>query len=104
MVVALVGGMLVFGFRRASVAVAMGNLKLESSRRYHVARRADGRWTRTLVDWEPVGGRRHWGRPVTRWEDPIQRYASSKGFNWKQRAKDRGDWDSLEDEFASKSW
>ena len=57
-----------------------------------------------MVDWEPVGGQRHWGRPVTRWEDSILRYAAEKKFDWKEYAKERGDWESQEDEFASRRW
>ena len=43
-------------------------------------------------------------RPVTRWEDPIAKYAKAKGFNWRERALDRDGWCNLEKEFVSQSW
>ena len=70
----------------------------------HVARREDGRWSRSILDWEPVGGRRSWGRPVLRWEDPLSKFAKSKDVNWHRAAQDRGQWGIWEDEFVAKRW
>ena len=70
----------------------------------HVARRDDGRWSKMMLDWVPVRGQRGAGRPVTRWEDPIAKYAKAKGFNWRECALDRDGWANLEKEFVSQSW
>ena len=67
----------------------------------HVARRTDGR---RPIDWEPVQGARRPGRPMTRWEDPLVRFAQEKGFSWRELAKNRSDWDQEEAEFSRKSW
>ena len=37
------------------------------------------RWSRRLLDWEPLGGRRSWGRPLLRWEDALCYFAKTKG-------------------------
>ena len=66
----------------------------------HVARRADLRWSKAMLDWEPVAGERRWGRPITRWEDSLVRFAKSQGVDWRQCAQDRERWSSLEEEFA----
>ena len=69
-----------------------------------MARRTDGRWSTTMLDWEPVKGARRPGRPMTRWEDPLVRFAQEKGFSWRELAKNRSDWDQEEAEFSRKSW
>lgn len=57
----------------------------------HVARRTDGRWSTTMMDWGPVKGARRPGRLMTRWEDPLVRFAQEKGFSWRELAKNRSD-------------
>ena len=37
----------------------------------HVARRTDGRWSRLVLGWVPVRGRRYRGHPSKRWSDEI---------------------------------
>jgi hypothetical protein len=70
----------------------------------HISRRDDGRWTKRLVDWEPFGGRRSWGRPILRWEDTLCQFMKSKGESWQHAAKDRIKWSSREEEFVAKRW
>ena len=70
----------------------------------HVARREDGRWSRRLLDWEPLGGRRSWGRPVIRWEDTLCQFAKTKGETWTTAAKDKNKWGSWEDDFVAVRW
>ena len=68
----------------------------------HISRRDDGRWSKRLLDWEPFGGRRSWGRPVLRWEDTLCQFMKSKGESWQHAAKDRFKWSSWEEEFAAR--
>ena len=70
----------------------------------HIARRDDGRWSKRLLEWEPPGGRRSWGRPVLRWEDTLCQFMKSKGEKWQSAAKDRIKWSSLEEEFVARRW
>ena len=70
----------------------------------HVARREDGRRSRRLLDWEPLGGRRSWGRPVIRWEDTLCQFAKTKGETWTTAAKDKNKWGSWEDDFVAVRW
>ncbi|KAI8424651.1 hypothetical protein MSG28_003078 [Choristoneura fumiferana] len=37
----------------------------------HIARRADGRWGRKVLEWRPRIGKRSVGRPPTRWTDDL---------------------------------
>ena len=37
----------------------------------HTARRTDGRWSTTLLNWIPSGGFRNQGRPCKRWDDDL---------------------------------
>ena len=66
----------------------------------HVARRDDGRWTVRVMNWEPVSGKRSVGRPETRWEDSLVRFAKGRGRNWRELAKNRDDWSGLEEQFV----
>ena len=66
-----------------------------------VSRRDDGRWSRRLLDWEPLGGRRSWGRPLIRWEDALCHFAKTKGETWSKVGRDKLKWASWEDEFAA---
>ena len=60
---------------------------------------ADRRDTR-MVNWIPHGGEREPGRPATRWEDPLDSFAKSRGFKWQEVARDRRAWDSWTAAFA----
>ncbi|CAG9103041.1 unnamed protein product [Plutella xylostella] len=40
----------------------------------HVARRADDRWSRKVLEWRPRVGKRRVGRPPTRWSDDLRKY------------------------------
>ena len=67
----------------------------------HVVRRRDMRWSTRMVFWEPFRqGSRPVGRPATRWEDSVVKFAHSRGFNWHQTAEDRDKWKGLEDDFV----
>ncbi|CAG9133694.1 unnamed protein product [Plutella xylostella] len=39
----------------------------------HVARRADDRWSRKVLEWRPRVGKRRVGRPPTRWSDDLRK-------------------------------
>ena len=59
------------------------------------------RWSTRMVFWEPFRqGSRPVGRPATRWEDSVVKFAHSRGFNWHQTAEDRDKWKGLEDDFV----
>ncbi|CAG9116951.1 unnamed protein product [Plutella xylostella] len=64
----------------------------------HVARRADDRWSRKVLEWRPRVGKRRVGRPPTRWSDDLRKVAGSR---WMQMAGDRLGWRSLCDEQLS---
>ncbi len=66
----------------------------------HVARRDDGRWTRWMLGWEPVGRYRTPGRPVARWEDSLTNFMRGREQSWRALAQDREDWAALEEEFV----
>ncbi|CAG9088762.1 unnamed protein product [Plutella xylostella] len=57
----------------------------------HVARRADDRWSRKVLEWRPRVGKRRVGRPPTRWSDDLRKVAGSR---WMQMAGDRLGWRS----------
>ena len=59
-------------------------------------------WTYRMRGWEPLyRGSRPVGRPAARWEDTLNRFASTRGIKWTETAKDRNQWKSLEDEFVT---
>ena len=69
----------------------------------HVARRKDGRWTTSLLDWIPHLGKRAQGRPLTRWDDALSIFMRQTGQNWKNAAQDRDWWEGMTEEFVKKS-
>ena len=58
----------------------------------HMIRDQTTKWGRTLTTWVPHMGKRHRGRPITRWEDEMRRFF---GNTWKHEANDRADWRGL---------
>ncbi len=48
----------------------------------------------------PVRGGRSVGRPDTRWEDSIARFASKVTTEWQKLAQDKNSWDELEGELV----
>ena len=74
----------------------------------HVARRTDGRWSRILLDWQPVGGRSQ-GRPKSRWADALEKFfAEESGGSlpseyWKYQALDIEVWGELKADFVEGS-
>ena len=71
----------------------------------HVCRREDGRWTRHILEWCPVGARAH-RRPLTRWADSIRTFfcnflgGEGDDIFWIPFTQDRDSWKCLEDDFA----
>lgn len=63
----------------------------------HIARLQDERWTKKITMWEGPKGKRHKGRPHTRWEDDMTKTA---GPRWLQLAQDRDKWISLGEAFT----
>ena len=57
----------------------------------HIARRADGRWGRKVLEWRPRTSKRSVGRPPTRWTDDLMKVA---GRRWMQVASNRYLWRS----------
>ncbi len=55
----------------------------------HVCRRTDGRWSRRVLEWIPLLGKRSVGRPPARWTDDLRRVA---GVGWMRKAEDRDIW------------
>jgi hypothetical protein len=73
----------------------------------HVARRDDGRWSTTILDWTPQGCRNR-GRPKARWEDDLTSFAKcffDDGWakDWRSLSKDRATWKLLEEDFAHRT-
>lgn len=62
----------------------------------HIARRTDGRWTKTIMNWRPPTTRPR-GRPPERWTNGINKYVREikPGTNWQQVAMDRSEWKRL---------
>uniref|UniRef100_A0A8R1ELA8 Uncharacterized protein n=1 Tax=Caenorhabditis japonica TaxID=281687 RepID=A0A8R1ELA8_CAEJA len=60
----------------------------------HIMRRNDGRWTRLVQEWYPIGEKRPVGRPRMRWSDSLKEEISLFDGNhlkthWSTIAKDR---------------
>ena len=47
---------------------------------WNIAQKEDRRWTRALIDWQPIGRTRRRGRPRTRWQDDFRSGCDKK--NW----------------------
>lgn len=63
----------------------------------HVARFADGRWTKKILEWRPrQDAHRSRGRPPTRWSDDIKRIQT----NWMNAAQDRQRWIGLREAYV----
>ena len=52
-----------------------------------------------MLHWIPLGGDRRRGRPATRWEDELEKFAAARGQKWEECALDRTLWESLEADF-----
>uniref|UniRef100_A0A8R1E0Z4 Uncharacterized protein n=1 Tax=Caenorhabditis japonica TaxID=281687 RepID=A0A8R1E0Z4_CAEJA len=66
----------------------------------HIMRRNDGRWTRLVQEWYPIGEKRPVGRPRTRWCDSLQKEISlfdgeNLETHWSTIAKDRMAWKAV---------
>ncbi|PZC82838.1 hypothetical protein B5X24_HaOG209623 [Helicoverpa armigera] len=57
----------------------------------HIARRANGRWGRKVLEWRPHTSKRSVGRPPTRWTDDFIKVA---GRRWMQVASNTYLWRS----------
>ena len=65
----------------------------------HMIRNQTPKWSRTLTTWVPHMGKRHRGRPLTRWEDEIKTHF---GVSWVHKTKDRANWRGLVEANAQK--
>ena len=74
----------------------------------HTARRQDGRWSETLLDWEPICGHRSRGHPPKRWTNDLDAFFfhldGVPRWIWKATAQDREKWQVLEDSFVERRW
>uniref|UniRef100_A0A8R1EGJ6 Uncharacterized protein n=1 Tax=Caenorhabditis japonica TaxID=281687 RepID=A0A8R1EGJ6_CAEJA len=66
----------------------------------HIMRRNDGRWTRLVQEWYPIGEKRPVGRPRMRWSDSLKEQISLFDGNhlkthWSTIAKDRMAWKAV---------
>uniref|UniRef100_A0A8R1E941 Reverse transcriptase domain-containing protein n=1 Tax=Caenorhabditis japonica TaxID=281687 RepID=A0A8R1E941_CAEJA len=66
----------------------------------HIMRRNDGRWTRLVQEWYPIGEKRPVGRPRMRWCDSLQKEISLFDgkileTHWSTIAKDRMAWKAV---------
>uniref|UniRef100_A0A8R1EQC1 Reverse transcriptase domain-containing protein n=1 Tax=Caenorhabditis japonica TaxID=281687 RepID=A0A8R1EQC1_CAEJA len=66
----------------------------------HIMRRNDGRWTRLVQEWYPIGEKRPVGRPRMRWCDSLQKEISlfdgkNLETHWSTIAKDRMAWKAV---------
>uniref|UniRef100_A0A8R1I4C8 Reverse transcriptase domain-containing protein n=1 Tax=Caenorhabditis japonica TaxID=281687 RepID=A0A8R1I4C8_CAEJA len=66
----------------------------------HIIRRNDGRWTRLVQEWYPIGEKRPVGRPRMRWCDSLQKEISlidgeNLETHWSTIAKDRMVWKAV---------
>ena len=52
----------------------------------HTQRLTDGRWTKTVENWQPTDGNRNKGRQKKRWRDEIEKIGLGR---WRIKAKDR---------------
>lgn len=65
----------------------------------HAARYNDNRWTIRTIKWTGPRGTRRKGRPRSRWSDEI---VATAGRHWLNTAKERSQWNSLEEAFTRK--
>ena len=49
--------------------------------------------------WMALGGGRKRGRPATRWEDELEKFAAARGQKWEECALDLILWESSEADF-----
>uniref|UniRef100_A0A8R1EVZ9 Reverse transcriptase domain-containing protein n=1 Tax=Caenorhabditis japonica TaxID=281687 RepID=A0A8R1EVZ9_CAEJA len=66
----------------------------------HIMRRNDGRWTRLVQEWYPIGEKRPVGRPRMRWCDSLQKEVSlfdgeNLETHWSTIARDRMAWKAV---------
>ena len=76
----------------------------------HISRRTDQRWSTSILDWEPAGGKRNVGKPLKRWSDSIEEYTAAQADElqpelaepgyWRLLAEDRSGWK----DFGLKFW
>ena len=72
----------------------------------HLARRTDGRWSRLLLDWMPIG-RRSPGRPQVRWGHELEKFFADESRDslptdyWKYQAIDKDVWAELQNDFVA---
>ena len=62
-----------------------------------IARREDGRWSKSVTEWTPRDGKRGRGRPDRRWRDEIESFA---GVTWQRLAQSYDSWEELGEAFV----
>lgn len=65
-----------------------------------LARRQDHRWSRLILDWQPIGLGRKQGWPRTRWADDLEKFV---GGLWYDTAQDAATWEAATDGFVSRT-
>lgn len=71
----------------------------------HIVRREDARWGHRMLDYVP-NGRRSAGRPVTRWDDSLEKFVRENPDNddavrsWAAIAAERSSWSNLQNNFV----
>ena len=60
--------------------------------------RGNEKWAKIVTQWYPRGGKRKRGKQHKRWDDDIRQVA---GITWSRVAKDRLEWNRLEEAFAN---
>ena len=76
-----------------------------------VVRQIDGRWSSTILKWDPnwdgakINPRAHrnQGHPAMRWTDHLENFCRSRGLQWATAAADEKVWEDLEEDFINSS-
>ena len=71
----------------------------------HISRRDDGRWSKTMISWQPEAGQSPVARPFKRWVEDINKFVQLVEPNeepeaWRLLAAHRPTWKALGDAFC----
>ena len=76
----------------------------------HISRRKDQRWSTSILDWQPEGGKRAVGKPLRRWNDALEEFTASQADESQPALAERGHWRLLAEDrpewyaFGEKFW